>query len=1195
MTTFSIFPCDFSVKDLENVCTVCIFGKNETSQSTCVRIPFPPYFFVGPLPESWSPTLRAGFVAECVETVDALPRLSTCVQRKSIWGYSPTPRWFCQLAFVSTVASKKARRILGQKYRHMYKTFESTVDPLLRFFHITSVKPASWVRVAGAVEVIIEEDKISRCDVEYVASSFRNVSHDAQKEEQAPLVLCSWDIECVSADERGFPMAHRENDAIVCIGCTFQKFGDLHPYLRVAICLGEVLPDKDDTAAGIEYVCVSQEADVMLEFFNVLAREGADVLIGYNVFGFDFKYMFGRSLVLVDADSGNSLVDLSLMGRSVEGGGEATEKRLASAAFGDNSFFTLTTPGILQVDLLVVLRKDFKLASYSLSAVSRHFLDDDKLDLPARDLFRKYFHGTSRDKADIARYCIRDTELPLRLLSKLNTLPFLFEMANAVTVPCESVMQRGMQIRVFSCLIRKARLMKYIVPDPDYTSNSASTTSKKQKEYEGATVLDAKKEGFLRPYFYLFIVYLFFTHSFIYSLLLLQGAYLEQIVSCLDFASLYPSIIRAYNMCYSTLVLAPPPPAYREQQRPTKVHTVDVGNGTICCFSQDEPGVVPSLLEELAAFRKAAKKDMALANSRGDAFAAKLLDGKQNAYKVVMNSMYGFLGAANGGYLPCVDIAASVTSSGRLMISQTKQMVESLAPGSQVVYGDSVASYVPVVVRQGGLVRAMEAHDLFARFCIDKQGWSTWTDQGWTPVRDVVRHRLEPSKRLVRVCTGFGIVVVTEDHSLLMAGKGNEWAARISPLSVTPNTPLVHHDAPLLDVAGSTMVPDMILSAPSGVRWEFFKTVPKTCPTLLDAASVLSLAKSLGFEGSVVVTDSLSEGGGGEYTVVVTATASTNTTNKLPFGACITHPIDVVSRQPTEYVYDLTTANGHFAAGAGSMIVHNTDSIMVILGPSKDMHHHFDMAQKVADQISSTFPPPIELEFEKTYSPYLLFSKKRYAGRMFTRPHAPDKVDVKGLQLVRRDSCDAVKRACQAVLDCIMHDTSVDMAAAAARAHILAILKNEVPFEQFVVSKSLRMDYKNDNLPHVAVARKISQRSGGSIAPCSGERVPYVFVLDSTKPDALQHERAEDPAYAREHDLALDALYYLDHQLSKPLSTLLEIVGVNFTRDVLGHTDIAARVVALRQKFDADLHVAKRLRKNAAGNQKEITTFFFKM
>lgn len=137
-------------------------------------------------------------------------------------------------------------------------------------------------------------------------------------------------------------------------------------------------------------------------------------------------------------------------------------------------------------------------------------------------------------------------------------------------------------------------------------------------------------------------------------------------------------------------------------------YEVETKQGTFK-FAQAPRGVVPALLEDLAQFRKRAKADMAVAKKRGDEWAAAVHNGKQLAYKVTMNSVYGFLGATKGR-LPCVPIAASVTATGRQMIEQTKRLVEAMVPGSRVIYGDTDS--VMVIFELGPERR----HDMRAHF-----------------------------------------------------------------------------------------------------------------------------------------------------------------------------------------------------------------------------------------------------------------------------------------------------------------------------------------------------------------------------------------------------------------------------------------------------------------------------------------------
>lgn len=150
-------------------------------------------------------------------------------------------------------------------------------------------------------------------------------------------------------------------------------------------------------------------------------------------------------------------------------------------------------------------------------------------------------------------------------------------------VPVDYLLARGQQIKVFSVVLHKARELGFLCPD-----NKAIGTDGK---YEGATVLEAKR-----------------------------GAYFD-VVSGLDFASLYPSIIRAHNLCYTSIVLDE---AYANVPG-VQYYEVETGLGTYK-FAQNVPSVLPSLLEDLATFRKKAKKDMGEAKKRGDDWTAAICD-----------------------------------------------------------------------------------------------------------------------------------------------------------------------------------------------------------------------------------------------------------------------------------------------------------------------------------------------------------------------------------------------------------------------------------------------------------------------------------------------------------------------------------------------------------------------------------------
>ena len=469
-----------------------------------------------------------------------------------------------------------------------------------------------------------------------------------------------------------------------------------------------------------------------------------------------------------------------------------------------------------------------------------------------------------------------------------------------------------------------------------------------------------------------------------------------------------------------------------------------------------------------------------------------------------------------------------------------------------------------------------------------------WSDQGWTRLERLIRHAA-PST-LVRIITGAGLVDVTQDHSLVLADK-----TPAKPSEVSIGTALLHNTLPdfgdpsLKDKAvmlfSSYGVDNRVLRAPHHIRESMWKKIYQ--PNLifsiednnhLDMAMLVALGESLGYEYKFESAPERPE------TIFVSFDKiwSSDRTRILH--------MDTIPYSG-KYVYDCTTANHHFAAGPGLLVVHNTDSVMVKFKVPDELRHdmktHFELAERVAAEISKTFPGCVELEFEKCYYPYLLFSKKRYAGLMFTSSQKHDYIDVKGLQLVRRDNAPIVKLVSQGILDAIMYEKSTEKALDAARAAVLRVITGQEPLENFTVSKSLRGKYANPNAqPHVQVARKIKERTGETLG--SGTRVPYVFVVDDNI-DGLISSRAEDPTYALENSLEIDYLYYLENQLMSPIVALLEVLVDDPSKVILESPDICQIVERMRTSRKTLVRDVKRVKTNVKNKQHEITSFFSKV
>ena len=281
-------------------------------------------------------------------------------------------------------------------------------------------------------------------------------------------------------------------------------------------------------------------------------------------------------------------------------------------------------------------------------------------------------------------------------------------------------------------------------------------------------------------------------------------------------------------------------------------------------------------------------------------------------------------------------------------------------------------------------------------------------------------------------------------------------------------------------------------------------------------------------------------------------------------------------------MYDLTTENHHFHAGVGQMIVHNTDSVMVQfdstgMNTEEAIRNSWELGERAAEMCNKLFKKPNDLELEKVYCPYILYSKKRYAAKMWTQDRQGqmemEKIDVKGLQLVRRDNPPYTREVSKEVLECILESKDPQGAIDLAKQRAQQLLDGDVPMEKLVMSKSLSDQYKTrthckacrkedcrgcrgagtvnvwkyKNMmneiwqptpaqPHVHVVEKMNQRNPGS-HPHTGDRVPFV-LLKHPDPRAKMFEKAEDPGAAQQEDL--DFMYYFTNQLKKPVEDLLE-------------------------------------------------------
>ena len=298
--------------------------------------------------------------------------------------------------FLTEQGLPKTKYPLGQ--RGMYpEVYEANFDPMLRFFHVQRLNPCGWAQVDDGLDRI--EDLEAKTWV--LKASFDDIRPTTSAGiPTAPFVLASWDIECYS-HSGDFPVADKvltidpphvstEFDAgrlgVLRPGKTRAQLvrdpEDYAKYLDMGdpiIQIGTTLSDKSrhlfvwPDCAPLDEITVHAfptEAAMIHAWFTWIVDVNPDILIGYNVFGFDERYLWTRAEVLGLVGPLSPIHSLGRMGDPVK----CEEKRLSSSALGDNFMHIWSATGRLQIDLYHYIKRSASLPSYKLDEVAKHYL-----------------------------------------------------------------------------------------------------------------------------------------------------------------------------------------------------------------------------------------------------------------------------------------------------------------------------------------------------------------------------------------------------------------------------------------------------------------------------------------------------------------------------------------------------------------------------------------------------------------------------------------------------------------------------------------------------------------------------------------------------------------------------------------------------------------------------------------------------
>jgi DNA polymerase elongation subunit (family B) len=249
---------------------------------------------------------------------------------------------------------------------------------------------------------------------------------------------------------------------------------------------------------------------------------------------------------------------------------------------------------------------------------------------------------------------------------------------------------------------------------------------------------------------------------------------------------------------------------------------------------------------------------------------------------------------------------------------------------------------------------------------------------------------------------------------------------------------------------------------------------------------------------------------------------------------------------------------------------------------------------KEAETLASNFlKKPHKLEYEKTFLPFCLLSKKRYIGMLYEDDPNKGKRKSMGIVLKRRDNSPIVKDVYGGIIDILMKNNDIEKAIGFLRSSLQQMLDGKYEMDKLVITKALKSDYKKpEQIGHKVLADRMGRRDPGN-KPSTGDRIPYVFIENSNK-KALQGDCIETPAYIQANHLKINYAHYITKQIMKPVQQLFALV-LEQMKDFKKKKGQTLRIwyvtlTKLRKEFpDEEIYIKK---ENALRN-KEVKALLF--
>lgn len=596
------------------------------------------------------------------------------VYEKPVIGFIENTTPFIKVYFSNLTTRNTVTRKL--KNIATLKVFEDDNKYYQKFIRENNISLNSWLNLSkysyiSSFNSTYKNVLSSGCQHVFVISC-ENISSVYPPWNDAPVTLSkwidrtliqTWDIETYS-DSGDLPSGIRKDDNVFIIGCTFHWIGDTNVIQRICI-----TSKKTDIIEDCLVIQCDNELEVIKSFSLITQSMYPDIITGFNDFEYDYRFILEKlSSRYPEIDRNKLFCDKIITYSNYTSPVTIIERKVKIPNVGDSIINLIKIIGIVPLDVRLIFRKIHnKLEETSL----KFYLEEDKLpgkhEMPISELYRIYNSGKLDEVARACKYCVNDAESCQRLLISRNVIGEQREIGNLPFSSLLDTTQNADGGRVRSIIQRFCFKSGLVFPP---AKKYSADENKERVKFPGAMVLPP-----------------------------IKGIENRRPVVGLDFQSLYPSIIMTYNLSpekfiscdkideVSKEILKTNPAA---EFHKTKVEMVDInyegyfyrhGN------KKENMGIYPTILQDLFNRRKEIKSRIGSTSG----LEKNILDSKQKALKIFMNTFYGEAGN-NISPLFLLELSGGVTEAGRNILSYAYKFVSDI--GCEIKYGDTDSLYI---------------------------------------------------------------------------------------------------------------------------------------------------------------------------------------------------------------------------------------------------------------------------------------------------------------------------------------------------------------------------------------------------------------------------------------------------------------------------------------------------------------------